>query len=154
MVVHLQKRMRHKSEPAKWKSTAKPSGATKRVLTGTDSAGTWTTVQANQWCPPQSHIYPDEVNKRWLLSFPGRVMSRSWGAHGFEESCRMCLRATRKRDKEGLVYPRCNATQLSVEVEHEEGILGLLLLHSTRHSEAKLHKQGNARLQQTSAEDN
>eukprot|EP00972_Heterocapsa_arctica_P055762 8225657-Heterocapsa_arctica.AAC.1 len=51
-----------------------------------------TQAEANEWVPPGGHMHLDTINARWRIKWEYGQVSRSFGAHGFEESCLLCLR--------------------------------------------------------------
>ena len=65
---------------------------TTEARSGCSEPGAWPGDVVESWCPPGSHIFRDEFNARWRVSFSGVSLSRSWALHGYEESAMVCLR--------------------------------------------------------------
>jgi hypothetical protein len=83
---------RRASEREKTKEDAlKSDGRDRGPVRG--EGGSWTQVQAQEWCPPSGHIFLDMFNKRWRIRWSFGQLSRSFARWGFEDACLLCLQA-------------------------------------------------------------
>lgn len=74
------------------KGSAAPFAGQKYPAKVTLTAPRTSQAEVAKYLPPGARILADQNNRRWLLSFDGQRLSRSWGLYGFNESALMTLR--------------------------------------------------------------
>lgn len=60
-----------------------------------------------KFLPPGSRLLADQSNNRWLLSFDGQRLSRSWGLYGYNEGAILILRLAWQAWSDSRRTPPC-----------------------------------------------